>query len=232
MDDKQIKMSQASAANDYAHEAGFSREEITKRYTEWARGAKYEQDLNEEHFRGPLITAETMGKLYPDEASRKNLNILDVAAGSGLAAVQLLRKGFSKIDALEPSEGMLNLAKSKNIYTRTFQNFLGEDSHCIEPDYYDVAVVCGGMGEGHIPCNGMDELVRFVKPGGHVIIVMREEFLTIVAEYKDRLEPHMKNLEQEGKWELVSRTVVPKYFLDYTGVIYIFKVTQSSTIVA
>jgi hypothetical protein len=30
---------------------------------------------------------------------------------------------------------------------------------------YDVAVVAGGMGEGHIPCNALPEMIRIVKPG-------------------------------------------------------------------
>ncbi|XP_059151416.1 methyltransferase-like protein 27 isoform X2 [Physella acuta] len=223
-------MAQASAANDFAHEPGLSKEEIARRYSEWAKGAQYEQDLGEKNYRGPLITAETMAELFPDEEVRKNLYILDVAAGTGLVGSQLQRKGFSKIDALEPSEGMLNLAISKNVYTRTFQNFLGEDSTNIEPDYYDVAIICGGMGQGHIPCNGIDELVRLVKPGGHVMIVMRESYLTTVEEYKDRLEPHMKELELDGKWEAVSRTVVPKYSFDNNGVIYIFKIKNNSIV--
>ncbi|XP_059139129.1 methyltransferase-like protein 27 [Physella acuta] len=222
-------MDQVTAVDDLIFKAGLPKEEITRRYTEWAKDSHYEQHMNEENYHGPLYVAEAMVKLYPEEAARKNVSILDVAAGTGLVGMQLLRKGFSKIDALEPTEGMLSLAKSKNIYTRTFQNFLGEDSHCIEADYYDVAIICGGMGENHIPCSGIDELCRFVKPGGHVIIVMREEFLTTVAEYKDRLEPHMKNLEQEGKWEPASRTVVPKYYFNYDGIVYVFKVKQQSS---
>ena len=32
-------------------------------------------------------------------------------------------------------------------------------------DQYDVACISGGLGEGHIPCSGLGELVRVVKPG-------------------------------------------------------------------
>jgi hypothetical protein len=32
-------------------------------------------------------------------------------------------------------------------------------------DTYDCAVISGGMGEGHIPTDGLYELARIVKPG-------------------------------------------------------------------
>ena len=35
----------------------------------------------------------------------------------------------------------------------------------IHSDTYDVTVISGGMGEGHIPCAGMKELIRITKPG-------------------------------------------------------------------
>lgn len=36
---------------------------------------------------------------------------------------------------------------------------------CFYPDTYDAVVVAGGMGEGHIPCNALYEMIRIVKPG-------------------------------------------------------------------
>ena len=35
-------------------------------------------------------------------------------------------------------------------------------------DTYDAVVTSGGMGEGHIPCSGLKELVRITKPGKSV----------------------------------------------------------------
>lgn len=61
-----------------------------------------------------------------------------------------------------------------------------------------------------------------------MIIAMREAYLTSVLEYKDRLEPLMKQLEQEDKWQAVSRTVVPNYSFDNNGVVYIFRVSDDS----
>ncbi|KAK7009317.1 hypothetical protein BgiMline_000826 [Biomphalaria glabrata] len=214
----------ASAANDFVHEPGLSKEEIALRYSKWAQGAQYEKDLSEENYKGPTITADVLAELFPYEDSRGDVYILDVAAGSGFVGEKLVQKGFKTLDALEPSEGMLNLAKGKGIYTRTFQTFLNGTSSFIQSDFYDVALTSGGMGEGHIPCSGLEELIRVVKPGGLAVIVMRETYLTSVVEYKDRLEPRMKELELEGKWTSVMRRVVPKYSFENNGVVFVFRV--------
>ena len=33
------------------------------------------------------------------------------------------------------------------------------------PDTYDGLAVAGGMGEGHIPCSAIEEMIRVVKSG-------------------------------------------------------------------
>lgn len=52
---------------------------------------------------------------------------------------------------------------------------------------------------------------------------MKERYLEIVSDYKDRLEPLMKELEISGKWKRLSRKVIPNYFLEYNGVIYVYQ---------
>ena len=39
--------------------------------------------------------------------------------------------------------------------------------------------------------------------GGTVVIVMREEYLTYVKEYVDKLEPYMEALQDKGFWKQV-----------------------------
>ena len=56
------------------------------------------------------------------------------------------------------------------------------------------------------------------------MIVMREEYLEHVEEYKDRLEVLMQELEDAGKWTRVSRVIVPNYSFDNNGVIFKYRV--------
>lgn len=58
--------------------------------------------------------------------------------------------------------------------------------------------------------------------GGLVCIVMREEYLEHVAEYRGRLENTMAEMENMGLWRLQSRVVVPRYFFDHTGIVFKF----------
>ena len=55
-------------------------------------------------------------------------------------------------------------------------------------------------------------------------IVMREEYLEHVKEYKDRLEPLFQQWEADGHWKLLSREIVQKYSFDNNGVIFKYSV--------
>ncbi len=59
-----------------------------------------------------------------------------------------------------------------------------------------------------------------------MLIGMRMEFLSIVEEYCDRLEPFMMELEQQGKWQLESKRKVPNWYLAQPGVVFIFRVLK------
>ena len=60
--------------------------------------------------------------------------------------------------------------------------------------------------------------------GGFVILVMRQEYLTYVADYKDRIDPMMEQYEQENLWRKMERTVVPDYSFGKPGVVFVYKV--------
>ncbi|XP_055955314.1 methyltransferase-like protein 27 [Patella vulgata] len=202
-----------------AHKVGITREESANYYTNWARTGTYDQDLSKgKIYNGPIVAGAALAKHYP--TNRDNISILDIAAGTGYVAEELLKYGFKIIDALDPSEGMLEIAKTKDLYRKYICDFLNGGNVSIPEDDYDCCVVSGGMGEGHIPCSGLHEMIRVVKPGGLVCIVMREEYLSYVEDYKNKLEPLMAKLEKEGKWRRSSRDVIPNYSFNKNGVVF------------
>jgi len=210
----------ANKNNMKAHEAGISFEQMVHVYTDWAKS--YEQDLCPGRYNGPEIAADAMASQYP-ESERAKLHILDIAAGTGRVGVALVAKGFKLIDALEPSEGMLDELEKKGIYDRKFLAPIGNEPVVeIRADTYDALVIAGGMGEGHIPVSALSEMLRIVKQGGLIFIVMREEYLTIVEEYK-KLEPFMEQLVDKQLWLKIERKVVPKYSFNNNGVVYIYQ---------
>ena len=44
-------------------------------------------------------------------------------------------------------------------------------------DTYDCVAISGGMGESHIPCNAIHELIRVVKPGRYHLCVRKQTLL-------------------------------------------------------
>ncbi|KAL3864748.1 hypothetical protein ACJMK2_006404 [Sinanodonta woodiana] len=136
---------------------------------------------------------------------------------------QAYKHGFRELHGIDPSSGMLERCQEKNIYKKLLCDFFQRDTPSLENDAYDCTVVAGAMGEGHLSCDCLYEMIRVVKPGGLVVIVMRKEYLDYVNEYKDRLEPLMDKLEGEKKWQKISRKIVPNYSFNKEGVVYKFK---------
>ncbi|XP_048249305.1 methyltransferase-like protein 27 isoform X2 [Haliotis rufescens] len=202
------------------HRKGITISQAVEQYSTWSR--KYEKDLCPGRYKGPMIAGKVVADYFEDDREKKK--IIDIAAGTGFVAEHLRTHGFVHIDALEPSSKMLLRAKEKGLYEDYYTEYLCEVPLPIPNDTYDCAVTSGGMGEGHIPCSGIPELIRIVKPGGIICIIMREVFLRDVDEYKDRLEPLMDSLEKEGKWRQVSRVIIPNYFIVMSGIVFLYRV--------
>ncbi|XP_062575817.1 methyltransferase-like protein 27 [Saccostrea cucullata] len=220
MDHEDKKASEATAR---VFSGGLNKKQVIDYYNNWE---DYETHLQPGRYNGPLYAAEAADRSFP--SNKDTVQILDVAAGTGEVAEELVKKGFKQLDALDPSENMLRKARAKNIYQKIYCEFLSkEPSPNITNDAYSCVVISGGFGSGHIPPGALVELIRITKPGGMIIIVMREEYLDI-EEYRDSLEPLMEKYQKDGLWELVERSIVHKYFCDKTGVIFRFQVKHKS----
>ena len=90
----------------WVYDAG-SKEELQARYDEWA--AEYDRDLDDEFgYVGPTRAADVFARFLSTDAV-----VLDAGAGTGLAGVELAKRGFGVIDAIDLSQGMLDEAKGK-----------------------------------------------------------------------------------------------------------------------
>lgn len=211
-------------ANYKAHRKGMSPQDVAEYYSAWAQGNKYEQDLDPGTYNGPTIIADEVAVCYPE--TRDKVKILDIACGTGRVGEELARLGFKTIDGLDPSEGMLKECRKKNIYKTMYKEFCSDKTLPIDAGVYDCVVVAGGLGEGHIPCSGLLEMIRVVKPGGFVLFVMRKEYLKYVEEYMDRLDPFINRLDREQVIELVERREVTNYSFERDGVLYKLRVKK------
>ena len=113
-----------------------------------------------------------MGYRYPETlveeflaqgapAEDKAAKILDLACGPGnVAAIvsslslyppQLKEHGYTNVDGLDPSSGLLAAAQAKGLYQNTFCAYVTPDEKTpIEDNSYDVLLCSAGMFPGSI----------------------------------------------------------------------------------
>ena len=97
---------------------------------------------------------------------KEKIKIMDAGAGTGLVGVELHKFGFTTIDALDISPGMLNEAKKKNVYTKFICAVLGDQRIPeVETGEYDVLICIGVFAIAHVPPVALVEMMRMVRPG-------------------------------------------------------------------
>ena len=139
------------------------------------------------------VAAATRNLLPPDA------RILDVGAGTGLLGAELAEAGFTRLDGLDLSPGMLAEARRKGVYGDLREGRLG-DELAYESGGYDGVVASGVLTTGHAPAGSMDELVRITRRGGHVIFTLRCD-----ENGPPGFDEKLAELERSRRWELVER---------------------------
>ncbi len=143
-------------------------------------------------YRSPAAVSAVARRLLPAEA-----RILDAGAGTGLLGVALAEDGFTHLDALDLSPGMLAEAERKHVYGNLRAGRLGDELE-YDSGTYDAVVSAGVLTTGHAPAQALDELVRITRPGGHLIFTLRSDQLPPGFEGK------IAELEDAGRWTLVE----------------------------
>ena len=174
-------------------------------YTNWAEF--YDQDMVKLGFKRQFQLAQKLKSFYPDEIHRKNLKILDIAAGTGLVGVGLKQEGFEFMDAVDGNQAMLEKLKEKGIYQKAVTAILGNKNQPISPEipenHYDVAIIMGGFAQSHLPIDSLYQVAKTLKSGGLFINLMTRKYLDIVDKLAG-LEPLMEKMETEGIWSKVE----------------------------
>ena len=166
-----------------------SNEELEERYDQWA--TEYDKDLDEVFaWNAPQTGADVLARLVPSSAA-----VLDAGAGTGLAGKCLADAGFTNLAAMDLSQGMLEEARKKNVYSSFHQMTLGETLG-FETGQFDAVISIGVFTLGHAPINSFDELVRVTKPGGYVVFSLRTDMV------EDGYQDYFDKLTADGRWKL------------------------------
>ena len=168
--------------------------ESAQRYDEWAD--QYDQDI-EEIFGNysPRHAVETFV-----EYVNKDARILDAGAGTGLVGEVLAEYGYQNVEALELSQGMIEQARKKNVYSTIYQAALGEKLE-LPDSSYDAIIAKGVFAPGHAPANAFDELIRITRPGGYVVFTISQDNY-LGSEYEQKVI----ELENRQLWKRVKKT--------------------------
>ena len=175
----------------WVYDAGTSKE-LAKRYDEWAK--TYDAHiLTEAAWTGHIHIADAFARFVPPSAK-----ILDIGCGTGLAGIELAKRGFSQMDGFDLSPGMLAEARQLDIYAELKVAALGGPL-----DYpsasYESAIACGVFSVGHATADGLDEVVRIIKPGGYFSLTLRTDIYE-----PDGYKAQDETFAADGKWELAE----------------------------
>lgn len=168
-------------------------EDQQKAYDDWAK--RYEPELCGMGYRIPAMIASVFTRYVAEDATP----VLDAGCGGGIQAEPLAMLGYGPIIGIDLSDGMLEIARGKNIYAELKQQTLGEKLD-FPDDHFEAIISSGTITPKHAPPHSFKELIRIAKPDAPVIFSMRDDPLQ-EPEYPDMLD----KLESEGKWSLLFK---------------------------
>ncbi|MEA5581598.1 class I SAM-dependent methyltransferase [Nodularia harveyana UHCC-0300] len=146
-----------------------------------------------------VLTAKLFAETVPYQESMK---ILDAGSGTGEQGEQLVKHGYKNVEftAFDPSLGMLNVAKKRNIYSEFVQGYLPDSG--LSADAYDAVICVGTFTPGHAPAESLRELVRITKNGGYIVYSIRKHF------YEDKdtgFQAVEEELTKANQWKMIAK---------------------------
>ena len=184
-------MTETGVARSYRAE---TLEEQQAAYDSWAK--QYEIDLCAMGYRIPAVMAAVATRFI----SSSTAPILDAGCGGGIQAEPLAMLGYGPITGIDLSEGMLEVARAKNLYSELRQMTLGEELG-FPDDAFAAVISSGTITPHHAPPKSFEELIRIAKPGAPIIFSMRDDPAQ-EPEYPEAV----KALADAGLWREVFST--------------------------
>jgi ubiquinone/menaquinone biosynthesis C-methylase UbiE len=140
--------------------------DVAALYDRWAE--TYDAEMEEAGYQHPQACVA----LFARHVMRGSAPILDAGAGTGLMGQWLQTLGYPEVEALDISEGMLEIARKKNLYSAYHRLALGGPLPFGDGAYAGV-ISSGVFTSGHVGPEGLDELLRICCPGGAVVMTVK-----------------------------------------------------------
>jgi predicted TPR repeat methyltransferase len=171
-----------------------SNAELRAIYDDWA--GRYDEDLRAFGYSFPPPIAGLVARYV----SERDAPILDAGAGTGLVGEVLAILGYTELTGIDLSDGMLAVARAKGVYGELKNQVLGERLD-FPDDRFAAVVSAGVLTAGHAPPSCFDELIRIVRPGGHLIFT-----LTLPVYEEGGFKPKLEALVAERRWRPIETT--------------------------
>lgn len=146
--------------------AARSAEEIASLYDRWAES--YDAEMAKVGYRHPSICLALLARHLP----RGSAPLLDAGAGTGLMGEWLAIMGYPQLEALDISEGMLQVARRKNCYAKLHALALGDELPFADGTYSGI-VSSGVFSTGHVGAEALPELIRVCARGGIMVLTVK-----------------------------------------------------------
>ena len=160
-------------------------------YDDWSE--QYDKDLiGAFGYISPQIAAETLAA----ETVRRDLRVIDYGCGTGLVGQALNAEGFSHIDGIDISGGMLKQAGTKQVYNSLMLGDLTASIGLADCSY-EAGLCIGSMGAGHVGAEHIEEMLRPIKSSGIFIIIMNGMYFETGG-----FERRFQQLEIDGYWKI------------------------------
>ncbi|PWW02110.1 methyltransferase family protein [Hoeflea marina] len=168
-------------------------EELASLYNDWAEN--YDADMSKVGYRHPAIALAMLARHVEKGAAP----LLDAGAGTGLIGEWLAILGYPEAEALDISEGMLKVAERKRIYTALHRAPLGGELP-FPSDRFAAIISTGVFTAGHVGSEGLDDLVRICRPGGVIVLTIKDLM------WASSFGAHVASFEEKGMLKLIDDT--------------------------
>ena len=168
------------------------RETLDRLYDGWAE--QYDKHLWGSGNPYIAIAAGMLGRHVPDWSAA----VLDAGCGTGNMGQVLHQMGYSNLTGLDASEGMLQVATRKAVYSVLHHLVLGAEI-ALPGESFDAVVVAGVLTHGHAPPESLDGIVKLVRPGGPIVFSLSQ-----LAYDEHGFGEKIVELEKNGVWELLD----------------------------
>ena len=189
-----------------------STDEVAALYDRWAD--TYDSEMAVAGYRHPSICLALLAR----HLSRGASPVLDAGCGTGLVGEWLGIMGYPHVEGLDLSEGMLARAAAKRAYAQLHRLALG-GALPFADNHFAGVVSAGVFTTGHVGAEGLDELVRICRPGGVIVLTVKntlwqDGFVARIAELEaagavaraEETEPYVSMPGETGT--VPSRAVV------------------------